>query len=174
MTGDLEGAALELESYASTTRDPSRADQARASAEQLHQEAAYIREGRRLAREDEIDDALAQLYNVLRIDQSSSVAYFEIGRVRYQDHDFKQAVESLKYARQLNWNHADTHYLLADAYEHIGMPAEALEEYKVYLQLAPSGSLVDLARERVGALDRMLSRSPGHEPVSPASHGTPP
>lgn len=65
---------------------------------------------------------------------------FHLGRIAYNDNQFKKSVDALSQVVQINPNHSNAHYALGLAYEQLKERAKALEEYKKAFNLNPGNA----------------------------------
>jgi DNA-binding transcriptional MerR regulator len=97
------------------------------------------------------DEAGAQeLYNkALEIDPRQPEAHYNIGYVHLERGDARQAIVFLEKAIQADPRFADAHFNLAMACEQVGERAKARPHWKRYLELEPTGTWADIARQHL-------------------------
>lgn len=93
---------------------------------------AYIRKG-------QYEVGIAECREALKINPNYVEAYVTLGKGALRKSDYEEAIEALKKALELEPNNRDARYQLGLAYDHLGIPGKAKEEYrKVYQQEALS------------------------------------
>jgi DNA-binding transcriptional MerR regulator len=97
------------------------------------------------------DDAGAeQLYaRALEIDTRQPEAHYNIGYVLLERGQPRRAVSYFEKAIASDSRFADAHYNLAMAYEQVGERAKARQHWKRYLDLEPTGTWADIARQHL-------------------------
>jgi tetratricopeptide (TPR) repeat protein len=125
----------------------------------------------------QMDRALAQYRESIRINPDHPLAYYNIGFTFVHQKRFAEAVEPLRQAVRIRPNDADSQYILARALAGSGRPAEALAHFETALDLKPddhearrdyAGALMAVGRTPDAA--RQLAEVLKREPRDAAAH----
>ena len=96
---------------------------------------------------DELVEAEALYCRALTLDTDCFEAYFNLGNIHHDLGRYEEAVAYYHDALRLYAGYADAHFYLAVTLEKTGRSNEAKTHWRAYLQLAPDGEWVELARE---------------------------
>lgn len=154
-TGARARSAYDVYMRASTLdEDPSSFDEAeqlyrRATELDPHLAIAYTNLGNiRFRRGDEV--GAEQLYRkALEIDERQPEAHYNLGYVMLERGYASRAVTYFEAAIKADPRFADAHFNLAMAYEALADKARARGHWKLYLELEPSGTWADIARDHL-------------------------
>ena len=92
----------------------------------------------------------------------------EIGEFYLKKRNYDAAIERFKESIRYKPNFALPHRLLGEAYEKKGDPAEAVKNYRKYLEILPVAQDAEKVRKRIEKLSRTLERKAKRSP-SPKS-----
>ena len=88
----------------------------------------------------QLDNSSANLSRVIGLAQQAvkvsgrdPVAFFALGLLNYQDHNYNDARDALEQAVALNPNYANARYFLGLAYDYLGLKTKALEQFQIIL-----------------------------------------
>ncbi len=96
------------------------------------------------------EEAAQQLYaRALEIDPRQPEAHYNIGYVLLERGHARQAVPYFEKAIAADSRFADAHFNLAMAYEQSGERAKARPHWRKYLELEPTGTWADIARQHL-------------------------
>jgi DNA-binding transcriptional MerR regulator len=97
------------------------------------------------------DGAAIELYRrAIDIDPQQPEAHYNLGYVMLEKGDARGAVAFFERALASDPRFADAHFNLAMAYEQLGERARARPHWKRYLELEPTGTWADIARDHLG------------------------
>lgn len=96
---------------------------------------------------DQLAEAQALYVQAAVVDPECFEAHFNLGNIHHDLGRFRQAAMCYEEALRLNAGYADAHFYLAVSLEKMGDSPEARPHWRRYLELAPDGEWVDLARE---------------------------
>lgn len=96
---------------------------------------------------DHFPEAEALYRHARALDDTSFEARFNLGNVCHDLRRLDEAVVCYREALQIDAAYADAHFYLAVTLEKLGRSGEARPHWRRYLELAPGGEWVELARE---------------------------
>jgi len=96
---------------------------------------------------DQLAEAQALYVQAAVTDPACFEAHFNLGNIYHDLGRFRQASMCYEDALRLNAGHADAHFYLAVSLEKLGESGAARPHWRRYLELAPGGEWVELARE---------------------------
>lgn len=96
---------------------------------------------------DQFPEAEALYRYACALDEASFEARFNLGNVCHDLRRFEEAAACYREALQIDAAYADAHFYLAVTLEKLGRSGEARPHWRRYLELAPGGEWVELARE---------------------------
>ena len=96
------------------------------------------------------ENGAVELYKkALSLDDRQPEAHYNLGYVMLERGRARQAVTHFESAIQYDPRFADAHFNLAMAYEACGEKAKARVHWKRYLELEPTGTWADIARDHL-------------------------
>ncbi|MFN7918108.1 MAG: tetratricopeptide repeat protein [Vicinamibacterales bacterium] len=95
----------------------------------------------------EIAEAQALYERAIALEDDFYEAHFNLGNIHHDLGEFEKARACYDEALLLNPYYADTHFYMAVTLEKMGLSHDARPHWKSYMQLAPQGEWVELARE---------------------------
>jgi tetratricopeptide (TPR) repeat protein len=96
---------------------------------------------------DELIEAQALYERAINLDPDCFEAHFNLGNIHHDLGRFDDALVCYRDAVALNPRYPDAHFYLAVTLEKTGHSPEAKPHWKTYLELAPSGEWIELAKE---------------------------
>lgn len=106
--------------------------------------------GQKLARARQFDKAIEDLRQAEVIQGSSVQVNYWLGYCHYNKGNFSKAVGYLERVTRVNGNNADAVQMLGDSYRVTGQHGKAVDAYKKYLALRPTGKTSDEIRRIIG------------------------
>jgi tetratricopeptide (TPR) repeat protein len=103
---------------------------------------AQIKQG-----EGDLPGAIKQAESAAQKSPNDPTIFFVIGSYRYNNADYKGAVDAFESAVILNPNYLNARYLLGQAYEKVGRTGDALIQYKILNKIVPENQDVIKAIE---------------------------
>ncbi|WP_428307048.1 MerR family transcriptional regulator [Lacipirellula sp.] len=107
-----------------------------------------------LYRANDLSAARERYYSALEIDEEYVEARASLGCVLAETGELELAAATLEGALQYSADFADVHYHLAHVLDRLDRPAEALEHWRTFLDLAPESPWAAAARDRLAAAER--------------------
>ncbi|BBO36220.1 helix-turn-helix domain-containing protein [Lacipirellula parvula] len=107
-----------------------------------------------LYRANDLSAARERYYSALEIDEEYVEARASLGCVLAETGELELAAATLEGALQYSADFADVHYHLAHVLDRLDRPAEALEHWRTFLDLAPESPWAAAARDRLAAAGR--------------------
>lgn len=107
-----------------------------------------------LYRANDLSAARERYYSALEIDEEYVEARASLGCVLAETGELELAAATLEGALQYTADFADVHYHLAHVLDRLDRPAEALEHWRTFLDLAPESPWAAAARDRLVAAER--------------------
>ena len=107
----------------------------------------HLKAGQRAMKQRNYDKALEELAQANQIVPGSYQVNHLMGVANYYKGRYKQAIPYLERAVRLKSTSADSVAALGDAYQATGRTSKALDAYKKYLKLRPTGRRSDQLRE---------------------------
>ena len=95
----------------------------------------------------EVAEAQALYERAIALESDFYEAHFNLGNIHHDLGEFEKARACYDEALLLNPYYADSHFYMAVTLEKMGLSQEARPHWKSYMQLAPQGAWVELARE---------------------------
>jgi len=105
-------------------------------------------------RQKKYSDAEQLLLGALKLEDDAWVAHYTLGRVYWEINGIVKAGRQVGRTIQLAPGFPDAHLLGGNIFMRLGMPQNALVEYKEYLRLAPDGQQAPQTRELVQKLTK--------------------
>jgi tetratricopeptide (TPR) repeat protein len=96
---------------------------------------------------DELIEALALCDRAVRLDPDVFEGHFNLGNIHHDLGRFAEAEACYRRALELNPDYPEAHLYLAVALEKAGRSDAARSHWRAYLNLAPAGEWVDMAKE---------------------------
>jgi tetratricopeptide (TPR) repeat protein len=87
--------------------------------------------------EELMSEALASAHHAISLDDQDATGYFTIGRVHLARCEYKQAIEALQHALELNPCLAVTYCGLGDSLAYEGRLDEAIDQFDIAIRLSP-------------------------------------
>lgn len=89
--------------------------------------------------EEEASDAYEKLYNTLLalIGPTAADSYYDAGYEAYRQENYQDAIPNLERAYQYDATNGEALYYLANAYNSVGRKEEAIEAYRLVIELFP-------------------------------------
>ena len=97
--------------------------------------------------QDELIEAQALYERAIGLEPDCFEAHFNLGNIHHDLGRYDEALVCYRDAVALNGKYADAHFYLAVTLEKMGHSLEAKPHWKAYLELAPNGEWIELARE---------------------------
>jgi len=97
--------------------------------------------------QDELIEAQALYERAISLEPDCFEAHFNLGNIHHDLGRYDEALVCYRDAVTLNGKYADAHFYLAVTLEKMGHSLEAKPHWKAYLELAPDGEWIELARE---------------------------
>ena len=97
--------------------------------------------------QDELIEAQALYERAIGLEPDCFEAHFNLGNIHHDLGRYDEALVCYRDAVTLNGKYADAHFYLAVTLEKMGHSLEAKPHWKAYLELAPNGEWIELARE---------------------------
>jgi len=97
--------------------------------------------------QDELIEAQALYERAISLEPDCFEAHFNLGNIHHDLGRYDEALVCYRDAVTLNGKYADAHFYLAVTLEKMGHSLEAKPHWKAYLELAPNGEWIELARE---------------------------
>jgi tetratricopeptide (TPR) repeat protein len=97
--------------------------------------------------QDELIEAQALYERANSLEPDCFEAHFNLGNIHHDLGRYDEALVCYRDAVTLNGKYADAHFYLAVTLEKMGHSLEAKPHWKAYLELAPNGEWIELARE---------------------------
>jgi tetratricopeptide (TPR) repeat protein len=97
--------------------------------------------------QDELIEAQALYERAISLEPDCFEAHFNLGNIHHDLGRYDEALACYRDAVTLNGKYADAHFYLAVTLEKMGHSLEAKPHWKAYLELAPDGEWIELARE---------------------------
>lgn len=107
-----------------------------------------------LYRANDLSAARERYYSALEIDEEYVEARASLGCVLAETGELELAAATLEGALQYTADFADVHYHLAHVLDRLDRPAEALQHWRTFLDLAPESPWAAAARDRLVAAER--------------------
>ncbi|MDX2084187.1 MAG: tetratricopeptide repeat protein [Candidatus Melainabacteria bacterium] len=111
-------------------------------------------------------DAIRFFQQATRADAQYSDAYFNLGSVYYQTHDYANAEQSFYKVLTLNPQDQQARYNLALTYEKLGKFPLAIEELK---KIPSQDSKYTLAQRKLAVLTQQQAKTQPNKPLTPAN-----
>jgi tetratricopeptide (TPR) repeat protein len=97
--------------------------------------------------QDELIEAQALYERAISLEPDCFEAHFNLGNIHHDLGRYDEALACYRDAVTLNGKYADAHFYLAVTLEKMGHSLEAKPHWKAYLELAPDGEWIELAKE---------------------------
>ncbi len=97
---------------------------------------------------------LKQAISYMKEEKSMFPMYHQLGTVYYRLKKYREAEIAFKDALKIFPNYVIAHYELAETYLQQDKQDEALEEFKIVIELAPESSQAKLAREKIQKIEQ--------------------
>jgi tetratricopeptide (TPR) repeat protein len=111
---------------------------------------AYTNLGNILFRKGDEAAAEALYSKALAIDPKQPEAKYNLGYLMLERHELDVAIRYFQGAIESDPRFADAYFNLAMAYEELGDKRNARPLWRTYLELEPSGTWADIARQHLG------------------------
>jgi tetratricopeptide (TPR) repeat protein len=110
---------------------------------------AYTNLGNIRFRRDDVVGAEALYRRAIEVDPQQPEAHYNLGYVMLERGEAREATGYFEQALQGDPRFADAHFNLAMAWERLGERSRARQHWKKYLELEPTGTWADVAREHL-------------------------
>jgi len=115
---------------------------------------------------NELDKALADLNEAIRISSKYADAYNNRGEVYRKKNMLREAMADFRKAAELDRNFAEAHYNMGLVSEAEGRTPQAVRAYTEYLKLKPNAEDKDEVQAKIAALQKALAQA--SKPPTPA------
>jgi tetratricopeptide (TPR) repeat protein len=120
---------------------------------------AYSHLAKALLKEKDYVGAERLLSRAVSMNPRSAEEFFLLAFAQANQNKFDLAIQNSERTHQLPHDkYALVHFIAAESYSRMSKPAEATEQYSLYLKEAPQGPNADLARAKIQALQAQLPR----------------
>jgi tetratricopeptide (TPR) repeat protein len=115
---------------------------------------AYHRLGYLCLKQNRVDDAIAQFREYVRVAPADGNSWDSLGEGLFAKERYAEALEQFARAASVSTAWATPIYHMARCYDRMAKPAEALDHYRKFLSMKPSGPDAEDASARLEKLSR--------------------
>ena len=115
---------------------------------------AYHRLGYLCLKQNRVDDAIAQFREYVRVAPADGNSWDSLGEGLFAKERYAEALEQFARAASVSTAWATPIYHMARCYDRMAKPAEALDHYRKFLSMKPSGPDAEDAAARLEKLSR--------------------